>query len=372
MIMMTMHFCKDDASSKTPGKPQVPFKTVYVTGLIRDEVGQKMSKSKGNVVAPQKVIKDLGADIIRLWVASTDYRQEMSISKEILSRTADAYRRMRNTARYLLGNLADFDPHSQLLAPTDLLELDGWVLQQARVLDQSIRENYERFEFHQVYHQLHNFCSIELGSFYLDIIKDRLYTMPANSHARRSAQTAMYHLLQALVRWTAPILSFTAEEIWQHSPGAEGSVFLQTWYELPSVSTGGLLDDSDWQRVIELRNWISRELERVRNQGDIGAGLEARVELWLAPDDFALLEKLQDELRFVLITSEAAVYPLADKPADVAEAPAGRAVRVVPLTAEKCGRCWHRRADIGQSTEHPQLCGRCVTNLGAGERRLIA
>ncbi len=349
-----------------------PYKAVLTHGFTVDAAGKKMSKSKGNVVSPQKVIKDLGADIIRLWVASTDYRQEMSISNEILSRTADAYRRMRNTTRYLLGNLADFDPDSQLLAPTDLLELDAWVLQQARVLDQSIRESYERFEFHQVYHQLHNFCSIELGSFYLDIIKDRLYTMPANSHARRSAQTAMYHLLQALVRWMAPILSFTAEEIWQHTPGAEESVFLQTWYELPSVSTGGLLDDSDWQRVIELRNWISRELERVRNQGDIGAGLEARVELWLAPDDFALLEKLQDELRFVLITSEAAVYPLADKPADVAEEPAGRAVRVVPLTAEKCGRCWHRRADIGQSTEHPQLCGRCVTNLGAGEQRLIA
>jgi len=349
-----------------------PYKAVLTHGFTVDADGKKMSKSKGNVVSPQKVIKELGADIIRLWVSSTDYRQEMSISREILSRTADAYRRIRNTARYLLGNLADFDPDQQLLPTAELLELDNWVLQKASVLDQSIRENYERFEFHQVYHQLHNFCSIELGSFYLDIIKDRLYTMPADSLGRRSAQTAMHHLLQALVRWMAPILSFTAEEIWQHAPASEDSVFLQTWYELPELNTAGDLDEGDWQRIIDLRTWVSRELEEVRNRGEIGSALETRVELWLADADFDLLTKLQNELRFLLITSGAVVYPLAEKPAEVTVEQTGRAIRIVPLTDPKCGRCWHRQADIGESEEHPQLCGRCVTNLGVGEQRQIA
>lgn len=349
-----------------------PYKAVLTHGFTVDADGKKMSKSKGNVVSPQKVIKDLGADIIRLWVASTDYRAEMNISREILNRTADAYRRMRNTARYLLGNLADFDPVVDLLPPAQLLELDSWVLRKAGILDQSIRDNYEGFEFHQVYHQLHNFCSIELGSFYLDIIKDRLYTMPAGSRGRRSAQTAMYHLLQGLMRWLAPILSFTAEEIWQHAPGSEGSVFLQTWYPLPKPETEGVLNDADWQRVIELRTWISREIEVVRNRGELGAALEARVDLWLADTDYQLLQKLQDELRFVLITSDAQVFPLSDKPADLPEEPAGRAIRVVPLEDEKCGRCWHRRADVGESAEHPELCGRCISNLGDGEQRHIA
>ena len=349
-----------------------PYKAVLTHGFTVDAKGKKMSKSRGNVMSPQKVIKDLGADIIRLWVSSTDYRAEMNISREILNRTADAYRRMRNTARYLLGNLADFDPAQDMLQPSELLALDNWVLQKAVVLDRSIRSNYEHFEFHQVYHQLHNFCSIELGSFYLDIIKDRLYTMPADSLGRRSAQTAMHHLLQALVRWMAPILSFTAEEIWQHAPASDDSIFLQTWYELPEPSSAGALNDTDWQRIIELRNWVSRELEVIRNQGDIGAALEAKVELWLAPADFDLLQKLGEELRFVLITSDAEVYPLTDKPAEVAEEQLGVAIRVVPLEDAKCGRCWHRRADVGQSAEHPQLCGRCITNLGDGEQRHIA
>lgn len=349
-----------------------PYRSVLTHGFTVDAEGKKMSKSRGNVIAPQKVIKDLGADIIRLWVASTDYRVEMHISREILNRTADAYRRMRNTARYLLGNLADFDPQQHLLPSDELLALDHWVLQKAVELDRSIRDGYEEFEFHQVYHQLHNFCSIELGSFYLDIIKDRLYTMPADSRGRRSAQTAMHHLLQALVRWLAPILSFTAEEIWQHIPGNRDSLFLQTWYELPDLSSGGALTGDDWQQIIELRTWVSRELESVRNRGDIGAALEARVELWLADEEFSLLNKLGDELRFVLITSDAVVYPFAEKPAELTEDQPGRAVRIVPLTDAKCGRCWHRRADIGASEAHPELCGRCVTNLDDGEQRRIA
>ena len=349
-----------------------PYKGVLTHGFTVDAKGKKMSKSKGNVVAPQKVIKDLGADIIRLWVAATDYSGEMNISREILTRTTDGYRRIRNTARYLLGNLDGFDPQQDLLPTDQLLALDRWVLQQASGLDKTIRAGYLEFDFHQVYSQLHNFCAVELGGFYLDIIKDRLYTMPATSLARRSAQTAMYHLLQVLVRWLAPVLSFTAEEIWQQSPGAEGSLFLQTWYELPDLTGESQLSDQDWQRLIELRSWISRELEVVRNQGDIGAALEARVELWLSPSDYQLMEKLQGELRFLLITSDAQFYPLADKPAELEEQVSGQAIRVVPLEYSKCGRCWHRREDVGVDEQHPELCGRCVTNLGEGEQRLIA
>ena len=349
-----------------------PYKAVLTHGFTVDAKGKKMSKSKGNVVAPQKVIKDLGADIIRLWVAATDYSGEMNISREILTRTTDGYRRIRNTAKYLLGNLDGFDPQHDLLATDQMLALDRWVLQQASGLDTTIREGYQEFDFHRVYSQLHNFCSVELGGFYLDIIKDRLYTMPAASLARRSAQTAMYHLLQVLVRWLAPVLSFTAEEIWQQTPGAEGSLFLQTWYQLPELIGDDQLSDQDWQQLIELRSWISRELEVVRNKGDIGAALEARVELWLSPADIELMEKLQGELRFLLITSDAQFYPIADKPAELEEQVGGRAIRIVPLDHSKCGRCWHRREDVGVDNNHPELCSRCVTNLGEGEQRLIA
>ena len=291
-----------------------PYKGVLTHGFTVDAQGKKMSKSRGNVIAPQKVIKTLGADIIRLWVASADYRREMHISNEILTRTADAYRRMRNTARYLLGNLAGYEPQRHQLDVSELLELDRWALRQTARLDQLVREGYEQFDFHQVYSQVHNFCSNELGSFYLDIIKDRLYTMPAESLGRRSAQTVMFHILQALVRWLAPILSFTAEEIWQAIPGSSGSVLLEVWYELPEVPDMQGLGDQEWQRLIELREQVSRELEQVRNDGQIGAALEARVDLWVDDEDYRILEKLQGELRFVLITSEAEFHHLTDKP----------------------------------------------------------
>ena len=359
-----------------------PYREVLTHGFTVDARGQKMSKSKGNVVAPQKVVNSLGADILRLWVAATDYRGEMSVSDEILKRTADAYRRLRNTARFLLANLHGFDPATHLLAAERMLSLDHWVVERTRQLQGQVEQAYDQYEFHRIYQLVHNFCAVDLGSFYLDIIKDRIYTLQEDSVPRRSAQTALYHAVECLSRWLAPILSFTAEEIWQHLPGErEASVFLAGWYVLPP----GFAAENEieqrmgtdfWERVIAVRDAVSKELEKLRVAGAIGSSLDAGVDLYADPDTLALLGALEDELRFVLITSTARVHPLAARPdaaADAAIPGIQLWIRVTPADSTKCIRCWHHREDVGSDPAHPEICGRCVENVaGDGERRRYA
>ncbi|MCG5530196.1 isoleucine--tRNA ligase [Halorhodospira halochloris] len=355
-----------------------PYKAVLTHGFTVDEHGRKMSKSQGNVVAPQDVMDRLGADILRLWVASADYSGEIAVSDNILQRTADAYRRLRNTARFLLGNLHGFEPQRDMLDGGSLLPLDRWAVGRTHELQKLIVEAYDRYELHRIYHLLHNFCVVDMGGFYLDIIKDRLYTTPPESRARRSAQTAMYHIAEALVRWLAPILSFTADEIWEQLPGArEGSLFTAEWYDGLFALDEGETGEQFWERVIEVRAAVSRELESLRNSKVIGANLDAEVTLYMPEDLLQEFAVLADELRFVLITSEAAIRPLAEVPKDAtAITLANGAELFVTVAASehaKCPRCWHRRADIGTSNEHPELCARCVANVsGTGEQRLVA
>ncbi|AHK80436.1 isoleucyl-tRNA synthase [Ectothiorhodospira haloalkaliphila] len=356
-----------------------PYKAVLTHGFTVDAQGQKMSKSKGNVVAPQKVMDTLGADILRLWVAATDFSGEMAVSDEILKRTADAYRRMRNTARFLLANLNGFDPATDLLPAERMLPLDRWAVDQALQVQQHVIRAYEHYQFHQIYQRVHNFCSVEMGSFYLDVIKDRQYTTQADSRARRSAQTAMYHIIEAMTRWLTPILSFTGEEIWQQIPGERNaSVLLNTWYDgLFPLQDDAPLGVEDWRRVLEVRQCVSRELEKLRNEGGIGASLDAEVDLYCDAGLQEILSRLGDELRFVLITSYARVHALGQAPATAAASalPDGTALAIRALRCEhaKCPRCWHHREDVGASTEHPELCGRCVENVaGEGEHRAFA
>ncbi len=355
---------------------KAPYRAVLTHGFTVDAEGKKMSKSRGNVVAPQEVIRTLGADILRLWVAATDYRGEMSISPEILKRMAESYRRMRNTTRYLLGNLSDFEPE-RMVAVQELLALDRWALDRAQKLQQSVQRAYDEYNFHLIYQRLHQFCVTEMGGFYLDILKDRLYTMPKHSLPRRSAQTAMHHVAEALVRWLAPVLSFTAEEIWRHMPGVRPeSVLLTGWYQgwPPAHLELAEVSHDDWERIIAIRQEVSRELEALRVAGEIGSGLDAAVTIYADGRDAEALERLGEELRFVLITSEAAVQPLAAKPDDArAGETVGVAIRALRSPHEKCVRCWHRRADVGRHADHPQLCGRCVENVtGPGETRRYA
>ena len=360
---------------------RAPYKSVLTHGFTVDAQGRKMSKSQGNVVSPQTVLKTMGADILRLWVAATDYRGEMSVSDEILKRTADAYRRIRNTARFLLANLHGFDPGQHLVAPRDMLALDRWAVERARELQRRLFEAYGSYEFHQIYQRVHNFCTNDLGSFYLDIIKDRQYTTQQDSRARRSAQTAMYHIVEAMVRWLAPILSFTAEEIWRHIPGARGeSVFLETWYELQSMATTreeGIqrMGMPFWDQVIAVRRAVDRELEKLRVAGMIGAGLDAEVDVYCDTAMYEALAPLGDELRFVLITSYARLHTAQQRPEEaVADAEVeGMWVQVQPSQHPKCVRCWHHREDVGSHPDHPEICGRCVANVsGEGEQRLYA
>ena len=352
-----------------------PYKEVLTHGFVVDAQGKKMSKSKGNVVAPQKIMKTLGADILRLWVSSTDYTGEVSVSDEILKRTADAYRRIRNTARFMLANMDGFDPVQNCLNVEQMLPLDRWIVVKAEFLQQEIIGAYEQYDFHQVYQKVHNFCAMDLGAFYLDVIKDRQYTTQPDSIARRSAQTALYHIVEAMTRWIAPILSFTAEELWGFIPGErDESVFFESWYAFPPEIQEEM-DDAFWQKVLAVRVACSKEMEKLRVDKTIGSSLDAEVDLYCNDELLATLEKLQDELRFVLITSYARLHKLADKPADAidAEDVSGLALVVKASEHPKCVRCWHHREDVGTNTEHPELCGRCVENVaGEGEVRHYA
>ncbi|MFK3558084.1 isoleucine--tRNA ligase [Pasteurella multocida] len=349
---------------------KAPYKQVLTHGFTVDGQGRKMSKSIGNIVTPQEVMDKFGGDILRLWVASTDYTGEISVSDEILKRAADAYRRIRNTARFLLANLNGFDPKRDLVKPEEMMVLDRWAVDCAYQAQNEIKDAYDNYQFHAVIQRLMKFCSIEMGSFYLDIIKDRQYTTKADSLARRSCQTALWHIAEALVRWIAPVLSFTADEIWQYIPGERGEfVFTEEFYNgLFALDANEQMNDAYWQQVITLRNEVNRVLEQARNDKIIGAALEAELTIYASDTYAPLLAKLQNELRFVLLTSKAEVKPLAD--ADVAEGEVkGFAVKVVRSANHKCPRCWH----YSDSKDAESLCSRCDENVnGQGEIRQFA
>ena len=353
-----------------------PYKSVLTHGFTVDKNGEKMSKSKGNVIPPQSVMKNLGADVLRLWIASTDYRSEMRVSDEILERTSDGYRRLRNTARFLLSSLNDFDPAQDLVATPDLLVLDRWLIDRAYLLQEEVKAAYETYQFQHIYQKVHHFCVLDLGGFYLDIIKDRQYTAKADSLARRSAQTAMYHVIEALTRWLAPIISYTADEIWQFIPGERNeSVFLETWYEgLVKLDDNAVMNRDFWQKIMSVRAAVSKELEKSRAKGDIGSSLNAEIELYCNPELFDTLNQLSGELHFIFITSNASVIADQFAPDDAIQTELeGVKLKVIVSEYKKCVRCWHQRYDVGEHEAHPELCGRCEENVeGKGESRLYA
>ncbi|WP_158967074.1 isoleucine--tRNA ligase [Paraglaciecola sp. L3A3] len=357
-------------------KGHAPYKQVLTHGFTVDGEGKKMSKSLGNTIAPQQVTGKLGADILRLWVASTDYRSEIAVSDEILNRSADAYRRIRNTARFLLANLTGFEPSKDLVAIDDMVELDKWAVGRAHTIQQEIIAAYEKYDMLVVTQKLMQFCSIELGSFYLDIIKDRQYTAKGDSHARRSCQSALYHIIESLVRWMAPITSFTAQELWQEMPWQNDEfVFTGQWYQgLDAVQLSPEFDNEFWLQILAVKDQVNRCIEATRKEGKIKGSLQAEVKLYVTPTLANLLAKLEDELRFVLITSKAEVIEVATAPEGVSATEVeGLWVEVAVSTAEKCSRCWHHREDVGANDKHPELCVRCVDNVdGEGEKRAYA
>ncbi len=353
-----------------------PYKAVLTHGFVVDGKGRKMSKSLGNTVMPKKVIKTMGADILRLWVAASDYRQEIHYSDEIIKRQMDSYRRIRNTARFLLANLAGFEPAEHALPYEKLLPLEQWAMAQAFAVQKEIVNAYDEYQFHVVIQKIHHFCAINLGGFYLDIIKDRQYTTQTKSTARRSAQTAMYHILQALVRWMGPVLSFTAEEILRYLPGQQpDSVFMTTWYEvLRPLNENASLSETDWSLLISTREAVNKELEAKRKDNVIGSPLDAEVHIYCGAPYLSLLERLAEELRFILIVSEARVETKALATDDAVKTELADVwVDVKPSLHEKCERCWHRRPEVSANATHPNLCARCETNVfGTGEQRCFA
>jgi isoleucyl-tRNA synthetase len=352
-----------------------PYKQVLTHGFTVDGKGYKMSKSLGNVIAPQEVTNDLGADILRLWVAATDYSGEMTVSKDILRQSADGYRRIRNTARFLMSNLTGFDPTKHTVAPADMMALDRWMVDRTLQLQNEIHEDYENYAFLKIYQKVYNFCESTLGGFYLDIIKDRQYTTQAESLTRRSCQTALYHVAEALVRWVAPILSFTADEIWQHLPGERGeTVFYETWYQgLSEMPQSVELGRDYWRDISAVKEAVNKRLEAARKQGVIKGSLSAEVTLFCDGELAEKLKHLGEELRFVLITSEADVKPAIEAVDAEQTGYEGLLVQVRPAGNSKCERCWHHRVDVGSHADHPDLCSRCVTNVyGSGETRAFA
>ncbi len=346
-----------------------PFKQVLTHGYVVDGKGLKMSKSVGNVIAPKQVIQKLGADILRLWAAASDHTGDINFSDEILMRSSDAYRRLRNTARFLLSNLFDFNPLTDCVAAEKLVALDQAAIVCAMQLQEKILMAYENYHFQVVYQEVHNFCAVEMGSFYLDVIKDRLYTAKKDGLARRSAQTALYHILQALVHWIAPILSFTAEEIWQYMPGDKTeSVFLSRWYQdFPAIKNSNL----EFSKLMNLRDVVNKQLETARKQGLIGSGLDAEVVLSVDEAQLAWLKPIESELRFILITSNAVVRLMTETTDSVETEMPGIQVQISVSTFPKCERCWQHREEVGQ--EEPGLCKRCVSNVvGEGEPRYFA
>ena len=349
---------------------RAPYKGLLTHGFATDGQGRKMSKSLGNTVVPQEVTDKLGAEIVRLWVASTDYSGDLNIDDKILARVVDTYRRVRNTLKFLLANTSDFDIAKDAVALADMLEVDRYALSRTAQLQADIVGHYNAakkvfegghfgvYEFHPVVAKLQIFCSEDLGAFYLDVLKDRLYTTQAGSHARRSAQTALWHITQAMLRWMAPFLSFTAEEAW-NVLGMGQTIFSDSYVHLPEPDLPLM---GKWSRILKLREEVNKEIELVRSQGLVGSSLQAEVDLTLAKDDMQLLQSLGEDVRFVFITSALRLH-------------AGDAlgIKVSPSAHTKCERCWHYREDVGHDTAHATLCGRCTSNLfGAGESRLVA
>jgi isoleucyl-tRNA synthetase len=344
---------------------RAPYKALLTHGFTVDPQGRKMSKSLGNVVRPQEVSDKLGAEIIRLWVASTDYSGELSIGDEILKRVVESYRRLRNTLRFLLANTSDFDITRDAVPIDQLLEIDRYALALTAQVQAEALASYERYEFHPVMARLSTFCSEDLGAFYLDVLKDRLYTTAANSTARRSAQTALWHVTSSLLRLLAPFLSFTAEEAFAiFSPNAAGTIFTETYHRLPAVAGAEALR-AKWSAIRAVRAEVAKRIEAQREAGKIGSSLQAEVDLHIAGDRHALLATLGDDLKFVLLTSRASLHQAA--------AEADERIEVAASSHRKCDRCWHWRAEVGSNAEHPTLCGRCVGNLfGNGEVRKVA
>jgi len=345
---------------------RAPFDALLTHGFVVDGEGRKMSKSLQNATAPRTISDKLGADILRLWVASTDYSGELAISDEILKRVVESYRRLRNTLRFLLANTSDFDPAKDLLPVAEWVEIDRYALAMTRAMAAECEGGYKKFEFHTVVQRLQTFCSEDLGGFWLDILKDRLYTTGAKSAARRSAQSALHHVTQILLRLMAPILSFTADEAWAVLNPVRGSqppdsVFLHTWKETLPAQDGEKELGEKWLRIRAIRAAVTRKLEDARSAGEIGSSLQAEVEIGVAAGDAALLRSLGEDLKYVFITSKAALREsTAQEPGVAVKASAG----------VKCERCWHYRPDIGVSAKHPTICGRCVSNLeGPGEVR---
>ena len=349
---------------------KAPYKQVLTHGFTVDKDGKKMSKSVGNVMSPQKVINNLGADILRLWIASTDYTGEMTVSDEILKRSADSYRRIRNTIRFMLANMQGFDAKQHLVNHEDMLDLDKWIVSKTADLQVQILQGYDEYNFHHVMQLILNFCTNDLGGFYLDVIKDRQYTTGEDSLARRSAQSALYHIAQAMVRWLAPVLSFTAEEIWQTLEEENNeSIFLQDWYQ---GLTSGYENDSI-ETARQINPTIRKQMEGMRSDKVIGSSLDAEIDVYCSNEIYQSLSKLGDELRFVFITSYARIHPISEKTGDCIEAGEGVMIKVSKSEHEKCVRCWHHRADVASHDEHPELCGRCVENIaGEGEQRAFA
>ena len=340
------------------GKP--PYEQVLTHGFTVDEKGYKMSKSLGNVIAPQEIIQQYGADVLRLWVASSDYSGEIPISKEILARTSDIYRRIRNTIRFLLANTSDFTA-DQRVPSAELLELDAWLLQQAYELEQEVIQHYQRYQFAELIAKVHSFCAFTLGAVYLDVCKDRQYTLARTSRARRSAQTAMATVLPALLRWMAPVLSFTCEEAWSYLNASDETSVLATVFDLEAPSSEDrALNADDWQALLSLRERVNAELEHARASKLIGSSLEAELQIQAPAAELASINKIGAELRFWLLCSKVEVAP---------QASAELQITIAKSTAAKCARCWHRVASVGTDPQHLEICTRCITNLGDGETR---
>jgi isoleucyl-tRNA synthetase len=340
---------------------RAPYRGLLTHGFTVDSQGRKMSKSLKNGIEPQEVSSKLGAEIIRLWVAASDYSGDIAGDDKILARVVDGYRRIRNTLRFLLANTSDFDPAKDAVPLAEMLEIDRYSLARASAFQQEVLAHYEVYEFHPVVAKLQVYCSEDLGAFYLDVLKDRLYTTAPKSHARRSAQTALWHITHAMLRWMAPFLSFTAEEAWKvFAPGQSPSIFTEVYSDVSAWADDALV--AKWNRIHEVRDLANKEIEAVRTEGKVGSSLQAVLDITAGAEDHALLASLGDDLKFVTITSVARLLE-----------GAGLSIQVTPSTATKCERCWHYRDDVGHDAAHPTICGRCTSNLyGAGESRKVA
>ncbi len=349
-------------------KDVAPYKTVLTHGFVVDSEGKKMSKSLGNVISPQKIWETMGADVLRAWIASTDYTKEIVLSDDILKRTSDSYRRIRNTIRFLLGNLNGFcGPTSNI----KLAELDKWMIYRTQSLQEEIKQDYLNYNFHQAFQKIHNFCANDLGGFYLDILKDRLYTSKVDSQARESSQVALSNILQALLRWVSPILSFTAEEAWQLLKDDKDSVHLLEWFEDWEEIGELKITDEEWERVLEIRSEVNRHIEEARNNEIIGSSLDAKLEIYCKEDTRILLNKFSDELRFIFITSEASIKEFQE----IGNKTSFEDMRIIVTKTnhQKCVRCWHSRPEVGTIKGHESICARCLSNIeGDGEIRIFA